>query len=294
VKSQVRLYCLLARDARKAVVFRRGPTRRVLLLTWDLATDTVTEGQWLNGRIYERRCDLAPEGDLLLYFAASYRKPYYSWSAVSRPPYFTALALWPKGDGWGGGGHFAARDRIHLNHREAEMKLGPGFELPPWLTVTQLPEGKGWGEDDPVWSMRLERDGWLCTHPGGAIKEDFGGEIWITYNPPVVREKRHPLHPETYALRMIHRGVKQQNGPWYVMDHELVADHGGGIIEGSLWADWDPSGDLLYAQGAALHRLPFRDGALADLREATLVADLSAMTFRELAPPEDARRWPRS
>src|SRR5688572_9096946 len=105
--------------------------------------------------------------------------------------------------------------------------------------------------------MRLERDGWLCTHPGGAVKEDFGGEIWITYDPPVVREKRHPLRPEAYALRMIHRGVKQQNGPWYVMDHELVAERGGGIIEGSLWADWDPSGDLLYAQGAALHRLPF-------------------------------------
>jgi hypothetical protein len=31
----------------------------------------------------------------------SRRKPFQSWSAISRTPYLTALALWPKGDGWG-------------------------------------------------------------------------------------------------------------------------------------------------------------------------------------------------
>ena len=49
-----RLYGLVARDARTAVVFRRGPSKRVRRLRWDLATDAVTPGQWLAGRIYTR------------------------------------------------------------------------------------------------------------------------------------------------------------------------------------------------------------------------------------------------
>lgn len=59
-----RLYSIVARDAPVAVVFRRGPTRQVEVLRWDLRSDRVTAGQWLKGRIYERRCDLSPGGRL--------------------------------------------------------------------------------------------------------------------------------------------------------------------------------------------------------------------------------------
>jgi len=51
-----RLFGLVARDARTAVVFRRGPSKQVRMLRWDLATDAVTPGQWLSGRIYAERC----------------------------------------------------------------------------------------------------------------------------------------------------------------------------------------------------------------------------------------------
>ena len=114
-RRPARLYALIAREARKAVVFRRGPSKSVLLLAWDLENDTLTPGQWLRGRIYERRCDLSPDGELLAYFAANQREPLYSWTAVSRPPYLTALALWPKGDCWGGGGLFRHERTLALN-----------------------------------------------------------------------------------------------------------------------------------------------------------------------------------
>ena len=58
------------------------------------------------GRIYERRCDLSPDGQLLGYFAADRLSGFGTWTAVSRPPFLTALALWPKGDAWGGGAFF--------------------------------------------------------------------------------------------------------------------------------------------------------------------------------------------
>jgi hypothetical protein len=110
-----RLYVILARKAPTGVIFRRGPTRHVRLIRWHLEDDSFEPGQWLNSRIYERRCDLAPRGDLLIYFAANHRPPFRSWTAVSRPPWFTALALWPKGNCWGGGGLFKNGRRILLN-----------------------------------------------------------------------------------------------------------------------------------------------------------------------------------
>lgn len=57
LKPQVRLYAILARKAPIAVIFRRGPSKRVLLVLWHTDNDQFHEGQWLKGRIYERRCE---------------------------------------------------------------------------------------------------------------------------------------------------------------------------------------------------------------------------------------------
>jgi hypothetical protein len=115
--TSARLYALIARKARKAVLFRRGPSRWTRLIAWDLATDQLTPGQWIRGRVYERRSDLSPNGELLSAFVAKHVGPYGSWTTISRPPFFTALALWPKDDAWGGGGLFASDESFGLNHR---------------------------------------------------------------------------------------------------------------------------------------------------------------------------------
>lgn len=190
--TDVRLYAILSRKSPHAVVFRRGPSKRVLLCRWNTLDDTVEEGQWLKGRVYERRCDLSPDGELLVYFAANYRKPLYSWTAVSRPPCFTAVALWPKGDGWGGGGLFRSDDQLLLNHRAPEMQLASGFQVPRWLRVSPFGEHSGWGEDDPIWSERLRRDGWTQASEGRYRKNSFDAKVWITFEPPMIWEKPHP------------------------------------------------------------------------------------------------------
>ncbi len=46
-----RLLFILARDANKAVIFRRGPTKWVQIILWDTARDTFEQGQWFHGRI---------------------------------------------------------------------------------------------------------------------------------------------------------------------------------------------------------------------------------------------------
>src|SRR5688500_14144217 len=117
-----RIFGILARRQPVAVLFRRGPSRWVQLVRWDTSRDVFERGQWFHGRIYERRSDLSPDGSLLVYFAQKItarslqdREYTYAWTAVSRPPYFTALALWPKGDCWHGGGTFGEDRDILLN-----------------------------------------------------------------------------------------------------------------------------------------------------------------------------------
>ncbi|WP_250622987.1 hypothetical protein [Pinirhizobacter soli] len=68
-----RIHVLLARDASAAVVIRRGPTRHTALIGWDRKTDKFKVGQRFYGRIYERRCDLSPNGMHLIYFALNAR-----------------------------------------------------------------------------------------------------------------------------------------------------------------------------------------------------------------------------
>ena len=91
------LFVILARNAHDAVIFRRGPSKEVLLIKWDRKKDTFETGQWFKGRIFERRCDLSPSGDLLVYLAAKHKGPIHTWTAVSRPPISQLL---PSGRAW--------------------------------------------------------------------------------------------------------------------------------------------------------------------------------------------------
>lgn len=54
-KPSTRIYAILARKASNAVVFRRGPAKRVLTIAWDTETHEFRMGQWFKGRL-KRRC----------------------------------------------------------------------------------------------------------------------------------------------------------------------------------------------------------------------------------------------
>ena len=295
LKAQVRLYCILAREAPLAAVFRRGPSKQVLLVQWHTDTDQFYEGQWLKKkRIYERRCDLSPNGQHLIYFAADYKKPYFSWTAVSKPPFLTALALWPKGDCWGGGGLFKSEREIHLNHREGEMNLAEGFKLPPKLKIASFGKGSGWGEDNPILDARLSRDGWQMLQEGESIQHKLGDSVWVDFKPPLVWAKRHTPSRGRYELQMHILGIQERDGPWYIVEHSVKDTKSGGTMTlgRTEWADWGHSGDLLFAQAGKLFRLGFSgDGVLNELSNAQLLIDLTDRTFKEVAPPIEARQW---
>lgn len=138
------LYGISARDGRSVVLIRRGPTKQVALLRWWLDGDRIEEGQWFKGYLYGRWCDLSPDGDYLLYFAGDQHRGagnYGTWSAISHPPFLTALALWPKGDTWSGGGLFLGQQHIalaHSAHASDPKTLAPNFALPDGWRVTEF------------------------------------------------------------------------------------------------------------------------------------------------------------
>jgi len=283
-----RLQVILARESPRAVIFRRGPTRHVLLIAWNTETDELSIGQWLNGRVYERRSDLSPSGDLLLYFAGSHRPPHFTWTAVSRPPFFTALAFWPQRDTYGGGGLFESDTAVALD-RSGEIALAEGFQLPDWFKVGDFAFRQSWAESDSVWFARLTRDGWtvpsLPTAPalmtGGRVDWRFPRKVW---------ERAHP-RSRHHHLRMTLPGSdvdERERVHYELLSGELVTP-----LHGADWADWDRNGHLLFSAAGALYRLRYDGDALASLDQRQEIADFSDLRFEARPPDAAAMVWPK-
>lgn len=114
----IRLHLYFARDNSQAVILRQGPSKLCRLILWDRDNDTFEDGQWLRHKVYPERCDLSPDGRHFLYFALDGKwqsEAKGSYTAISQPPWFTALALYPQGDTWGGGGAFIGNDRYLIH-----------------------------------------------------------------------------------------------------------------------------------------------------------------------------------
>ncbi|MCA9649537.1 MAG: hypothetical protein H6712_27180 [Myxococcales bacterium] len=290
VERATRLYAILARRSPTAVVLRRGPSKQVLLLRWDRSDDRFEAGQWLSARVYERRCDLSPGGRLLVYFAGKHQGEHPTYTAISKPPYFTALALFPKGDTWGGGGLFEGERHLRLNHVGSQMTLAPGFRLPRGFVLEPLHEHSGRGEDGPIEHLRRVRDGWSLHAEGQGKEHRLGSPLWLSLDPPQVYARPHP-RSDRVVLQERRWGIHEVDGPWYVQDYAVVIDGEDHlVIERGDWADWDRNGDLLWAKGGRIHRAPL-DAKRGRLGEARELVDLRDERFRRLEAPADARRW---
>jgi hypothetical protein len=288
-----RLYFIVAREAPMAVVFRRGPTKQVELLTWDLQSDELTQGQWLKGRIYERKCDLSPKGDLLVYFAAKWearRIEEGSWTAISRPPYLTALALWFNGNITGGGGLFESDRQLRLD--AGRTSPSGDFTLPRWMRVDLLDDHFPYSSHEPIEYMRLGRDGWQrigdwTPRPVNSLGRPYGSKV----NLPVAY--RRSLGPKGGAVtlemaveRAGHWGTKTQ-ARYRLLDGDQELR----LLGLADWADAAPNGDLLLAREGRLFRMSagdptsFRDGEFHE------IADLRGHRFQERVAPPEACRW---
>lgn len=161
-KFPARLHVLLAREAKVGLIIRRGPAKSVCTVLWDRTRNKFKLGQWMRGRIYERRSDLSPNGKHLIYFAMNGRwhsETKGSWTAVSRVPYLKAIILLGKGDCWNGGGLFLSDTDFWVNDDGGHEVLKTVMKEVKVDNNYRPPNHYG-GECLTVYYNRLRRDGW--------------------------------------------------------------------------------------------------------------------------------------
>ncbi len=269
-----RLHVLLAREAPVGVILRRGPSKSVCTIRWNLIADQFEIGQWLRGRIYERRADLSPDGRYLIYFAmngkwASETKG--SWTAVSRAPWLKALVLLGKGDCWNGGGLFTSNSTYWVNDGYGHFPLQESSEVRRDLKFQ--PAGRFGAECTSVYYPRLLRDGWTLR-----TRIDNG-----KLNGCAVFEKVHPR--KGWILRKFaHEEVGAPPGRGcYWDEHELEQPALGRLLSFPKWEWADFRGDtVLWAEGGCIRRARVRG---RDIGDAETLFDANGMKFEARAAP---------
>ena len=277
--SPCRLHVYLATGAPLGVIMRRGPSDWVRLSLWHTNDDRIEHGQWMAGRVFERRCDLSPDGRLFAYFV---RKDSArtadevgadSWIAVSRPPWFTALALWSIGGTYCTGAYFVDNRSLFIGGTVDSPDRGA---LPASLATIKAPafvdRTNDW-TDRTVHFNRLLRGGWravpdaLAPLPGWERTSSDG----------------------TCTLVMMERadGDFTSYGGRHVVEYALRDEASGDVqdLGRATWADWDHRGRLMIARDGVLGE--WKDGVFAEL------ADFNDHAPEARPSPPEAREWPR-
>jgi hypothetical protein len=282
-----RLHVVLAREAPRAVIVRRGPSSWARIVLWHTDTDQFEGGQWLRGRIYAERCDLSPDGSLFLYFAAQRHKRsdgyLGTWTAISKPPYLTALALWPLGHSWGGGGLFIDNQTCCLSHC-GSMEVHPNHRPPPHLRAIMT--AGDLTERDHQILAEIKAQGWQLVHPADpAESTSFNRRL----NDPPIWHRTHPFHERYFLVRRYYGYVvKQYAGPT-ILEYALGdrVENKEIALEGANWADWDQRGRVVYARdGQVFAQEPDQIGTFA-----RPLADFNDQKFEAIAAPDWAQRW---
>lgn len=276
-KFPARVHPILARSANTAVIIRRGPSKSVCTLLWDRRNDTFKLGQWLRGRIYERRSDLSPDGKHFIYFAMNgkWGGPVKgSWTAISHAPYLKALVLWPWGDCWNGGGLFLTDSRFWLNnHWYDEATETVGSLRKKLVQEPGYPFDENYGGECPgVYYHRLQRDGWKLLR-----RESPSSNESVT-----VFEK--PL-PKGWVLeKSAHVSIDSPLGSGCYYDtHRLIHPESGTTQDHPEWewAELDRK-RLVWVTKGVLYAAKIHGKGLGDVKA---LHDFNDMTFEAIAAP---------
>jgi hypothetical protein len=268
-----RIHVLLASREPVGVVLRRGPSKSVCTILWDRRRDTFQLGQWLKGRMYERRSDVSPDGKHLIYFAMNGKwksEAKGAWTAISRTPFLKAIAIFPKGDCWNGGGLFTDNSTYWLNDGYGHTILRDTGDVQ--RDSRFQPSEYFGGECLSVYYPRLMRDGWkliervsVARWQGHDVFEKAVGGGWTL---------RKIAHAEV--------GAPEGKG-CYWDEHELVHPQSETCITCADWEWAELDGKrLVWAAHGKLYAGKVRAGGL---RSETELADFSGMTFEPIKAP---------
>jgi hypothetical protein len=271
-----RVYVLPATQAPCALVFVRR-NGWWILLRWSFDTGTLTQGASFKGKLYPRRCDLSPNGELFSYFALKGgggawlgQDRVKTYQAISRAPWLFALAAWAEAGTYTRGQHFigkaGAPPLAPAPHGDATplTKLGLGL-LRTSVASYAIERRRGWVEAAD------------CPTRGA-------NDMWDERR-AVALEKARPVGVET--LRLEDDGVvdsaigfdnRRPRYRWLRGKESLQ-------IDDADWCDWDGAGRLLVACETSLRVL---DGAT---RKVLWERELASLVARPLRAPEWAQTY---
>jgi len=264
-----RLHVLLAREAKIGLVIRRGPSKSVCTVLWNRERDTFKLGQWMRGRIYERRCDLGPDGTRFIYFAMNGRwesETKGAWTGISRVPYLKAISLFAKGDCWNGGGLFLSNREFWLNDGNGHTELKTSNDL--CRNSLAGPAEYFGGECLTVYYNRLQRDGWVMSG-----KEYQGAALF---------ERKLPKSWTLRKLAFSKIGAPPGRGCYWDA-HELRHEPTGTVLAFPEW-EWADfvDGRLVWAVEGQLRSARLGRGKIVSEK---LLHDFNDMKFEAIAAP---------
>ncbi len=275
-RRTARIHLLAARDAPLVVVLRRKPSKMFHVLGWNTRTDVLEPGSWFNGRLYEKRCDVSPDGAWLVYFGAG-PGSMKTWTGLAHPPWLRAVA-WFEGTGtWLGGGFW--RDA-----RTLCVTAYPGWATPePHPSAPKLPftvERHDWRRDAgdlEVLTHRFDRD-WVFDAAASAPVHAVGrGGNWSTRGVTWTWTRKPTARHPTLRVRGPLATAESATGFAFSLDENpaLLAD--------ADWADYDALGQLVFARAGVLYRC-----ALADLRAGRITQSIDLEPLQPPARPPAA------
>jgi len=270
-----RLFVMLAREASVGVIIRRGkPKNWIQLIHWDTQKDVFKPGQWFHGRVYDERSDLSPDGKLWVYFAAKYtpqphhKQSYHHWTAVSKPPYFTALYFQPEVDTYSGGGSFIDNSTILYN----SVSPSTGTQSIPDTHLTMT-----W--DDIHFSpasfyKNLEIHGWVSANQDAYVTTD--NSHVVQGKVPCVWQKQSGK----YQLSLKYT----RKGRVYSL---TTSESDFGILGSVNWADFDQRGRLVLARAGKLFTATVENDAVIYHE----LADFNDHRPEPMEAPDWAKKW---
>ncbi len=98
-KPKCTLFVFPARDAPRAVILRRGPSKVFHVMLWDMRSNSIQSGSWFHGKIHPEACDISPDGNFFRYGAHNGSQKTWknlgsnAWTAICRPPFLKALSM---------------------------------------------------------------------------------------------------------------------------------------------------------------------------------------------------------
>ncbi len=259
--SSPRLYCLMAREAPVALVFRRGPGAWSHLLRWHYDEGVLEPGVWLRKRLFPEKCDLSDDGELMLYnLSGAWKGEYTVYGGISRAPWLHPLVDWDL---------------------RSTYSCGRAF-------VKGEPDSHSWGEPE---SIELGgRDVIVQTNGGGSSVNELR-RGWELRDQPKT-EERVRVYAAVLRKPSPAGGFTLQQRVSYRYAREIQIQRGSGefvAIEDAAWADWDRRGRLLIASRSGELRIEEVDAG-----GARLVVQRHDLSTLKPTVPAPAPEWARS